>query len=80
MAAVDPARNVQLEVRYNKDGWMNGPMVDVGGDQSMIPYGDITANGWSPDSGRAFDIYYYANGPVTAGKVQAALEYTLEYQ
>ncbi|MDH4560583.1 fimbrial protein [Pseudomonas sp. BN411] len=81
MATVNPAKNVQLEVRYVKDfgGW-DSPFVDVGGDQSMIPYRDITMDGWNPDSGRRFEIRYYANGPVTEGKVQAALEYTVEYQ
>lgn len=80
MAAVNPARNVQLEIRYDKDGWRDSPFVDVGGDQSMIPYRDITMDNWSPDNGRSFRIHYYANGPVTEGKVQAALEYTVEYQ
>ncbi len=79
MATVNPAKNVQLEVRYDKERWGDGPIVDVGGDQSMIPFRDINGVAWE-DNGRSFLIYYYANGPVTEGKVQAALEYTVEYQ
>ncbi|MNC76041.1 hypothetical protein D3C75_1276850 [compost metagenome] len=77
MATVNAAKNIQLQVSANDGQGGRAGIVDVGGDQSMLPHADFDGSWWT---GVGFYVDYYANGPVTEGKVQAALEYTVEYQ
>jgi major type 1 subunit fimbrin (pilin) len=74
MAAVGAAQNVQLQLEQTYGG--SGGLIVVDGDQTAQPYADITAGAAT----LGYAVQYYATGAATEGKVEGAVEYTIQYQ
>jgi major type 1 subunit fimbrin (pilin) len=74
MASLNPAKNVQLQLRRN---WFftNG-IIDVGsGNESSTPSLSI----WNGAATLDYTAEYYATGAATQGNLEAATEFTIQY-
>ncbi|MNT60310.1 Fimbrial protein [compost metagenome] len=74
MATDSPASNIQLRLKAGRYPQLRD--IDVGGDQSTLPYASI--NGGAARLN--YSVHYLAVGAFTAGNIEAAVEYTVAYQ
>ncbi|MNF49736.1 Major fimbrial subunit precursor [compost metagenome] len=72
--AAGAAKNVQLQLEQTY-GASDG-VIQVAGDQTAQPYADIAAGAAT----LGYAVQYYATGAATEGKVEGAVEYTIQYQ
>ncbi len=72
MATHGPASNIQLQIRTSQYPYGT---VDVGGDQSILPYADIEGGAARLE----YWVEYWVTRGYSAGNIEAAVEYTVAY-